>query len=314
MQGVLRGWMPVPPSRSRRRLRRRDRRSVNTSVYVVGGQVGYQRRDGHAGHHLCIGAVYRRLVQLAPAPKGDRRGTLRSKAPHERVVRAVAEGCQQPGKAIRGPVRWVDALRAPGQVGWRFLQAAFNDRGCPVVDVPEVEHEAAEVPAGTRRHRDAQVRTGGGGELQEPSRLRLDLPLLPGRGPCAVFAGLRHLGLSRRRPWRMIDSVDPTAARPVCRAGDPGGSAVRRAGAVRRRPYLGTRRPVGRSVVEVGNAAPHGLGTRRRCGADRLLLRWHERFNRYQQVGGHGDAGEDDPLGVALREAREETGLTDLRP
>jgi 8-oxo-dGTP pyrophosphatase MutT (NUDIX family) len=31
-------------------------------------------------------------------------------------------------------------------------------------------------------------------------------------------------------------------------------------------------------------------------------------------VGGHGDPGESDPLQIALREAREETGLTDLVP
>jgi 8-oxo-dGTP pyrophosphatase MutT (NUDIX family) len=49
-------------------------------------------------------------------------------------------------------------------------------------------------------------------------------------------------------------------------------------------------------------------------GSDRLLLRWHERFGRYQQVGGHGDPGEHDPLAVAVREATEETGLSDLRP
>ncbi|MGC9960274.1 MAG: NUDIX domain-containing protein [Acidimicrobiales bacterium] len=50
------------------------------------------------------------------------------------------------------------------------------------------------------------------------------------------------------------------------------------------------------------------------AGSGRLLLRWHERFGRYQQVGGHGDPGEHDPLEVAIREAREETGLSDLRP
>ncbi|MGO8874565.1 MAG: NUDIX domain-containing protein [Acidimicrobiales bacterium] len=48
--------------------------------------------------------------------------------------------------------------------------------------------------------------------------------------------------------------------------------------------------------------------------SQRVLLRWHERFGRFQQVGGHGDAGEDDPLEVALREAREETGLEDVYP
>jgi len=46
----------------------------------------------------------------------------------------------------------------------------------------------------------------------------------------------------------------------------------------------------------------------------RVLLRWHERFGRFMQVGGHGDPGERDPLAIALREAAEETGLSDLRP
>jgi 8-oxo-dGTP pyrophosphatase MutT (NUDIX family) len=45
----------------------------------------------------------------------------------------------------------------------------------------------------------------------------------------------------------------------------------------------------------------------------RVLLRWHERMGSWLQVGGHGDPGEDDPRAVALREAAEETGLTDLR-
>jgi 8-oxo-dGTP pyrophosphatase MutT (NUDIX family) len=46
----------------------------------------------------------------------------------------------------------------------------------------------------------------------------------------------------------------------------------------------------------------------------RVLLRWHERQQAWIQVGGHGDPGEEDPLEVALREAREETGLADLVP
>lgn len=45
-----------------------------------------------------------------------------------------------------------------------------------------------------------------------------------------------------------------------------------------------------------------------------VLLRWHARQQNWLQVGGHGDPGEHDPLGVALREAAEETGLDDLRP
>jgi 8-oxo-dGTP pyrophosphatase MutT (NUDIX family) len=46
----------------------------------------------------------------------------------------------------------------------------------------------------------------------------------------------------------------------------------------------------------------------------RVLLRWHQRQRAWMQVGGHGDPGETDPLEIALREGREETGLTDLFP
>jgi 8-oxo-dGTP pyrophosphatase MutT (NUDIX family) len=46
----------------------------------------------------------------------------------------------------------------------------------------------------------------------------------------------------------------------------------------------------------------------------RVLLRWHQRQQAWLQVGGHGDPGESDPLAIALREAGEETGLTDLEP
>ena len=45
-----------------------------------------------------------------------------------------------------------------------------------------------------------------------------------------------------------------------------------------------------------------------------MLLRWHQRQQAWLQVGGHGDPGEVDPLGIARREAAEETGLTDLVP
>jgi len=44
----------------------------------------------------------------------------------------------------------------------------------------------------------------------------------------------------------------------------------------------------------------------------RILLRWHERMQGWFQLGGHGDPGETDPFAIALREAREETGLGDL--
>jgi 8-oxo-dGTP pyrophosphatase MutT (NUDIX family) len=45
-----------------------------------------------------------------------------------------------------------------------------------------------------------------------------------------------------------------------------------------------------------------------------VLLRWHQRQQAWLQAGGHGDPGETDPLAIALREAEEETGLTDLVP
>jgi len=44
----------------------------------------------------------------------------------------------------------------------------------------------------------------------------------------------------------------------------------------------------------------------------RVLLRWHDRMQGWFQLGGHGDPGEIDPFVVALREAKEETGLGDL--
>jgi 8-oxo-dGTP pyrophosphatase MutT (NUDIX family) len=46
----------------------------------------------------------------------------------------------------------------------------------------------------------------------------------------------------------------------------------------------------------------------------RVLLRWHQRQQAWLQVGGHGDPGESEPLAIAVREAREESGLTDLEP
>jgi 8-oxo-dGTP pyrophosphatase MutT (NUDIX family) len=45
----------------------------------------------------------------------------------------------------------------------------------------------------------------------------------------------------------------------------------------------------------------------------RVLLVHHRKLDRWLQPGGHAD-GEPDPLAVALREAREETGLVRLAP
>lgn len=44
-----------------------------------------------------------------------------------------------------------------------------------------------------------------------------------------------------------------------------------------------------------------------------VLLTLHAKLNRWLQPGGHAD-GDEDVLGVALREAQEETGLKELRP
>src|ERR687897_1559877 len=44
----------------------------------------------------------------------------------------------------------------------------------------------------------------------------------------------------------------------------------------------------------------------------RVRRRGHDRQQGWLQVGGHADPGEADPFAVALREAREETALTDL--
>jgi 8-oxo-dGTP pyrophosphatase MutT (NUDIX family) len=46
----------------------------------------------------------------------------------------------------------------------------------------------------------------------------------------------------------------------------------------------------------------------------RVLLRRHPRHDSWLLVGGHADPGEHDPLAIALREGREETGLPDLAP
>jgi 8-oxo-dGTP pyrophosphatase MutT (NUDIX family) len=46
----------------------------------------------------------------------------------------------------------------------------------------------------------------------------------------------------------------------------------------------------------------------------RVLLRWHAREQAWLHVGGHADPGETDPLVIAIREGREETGLDDLAP
>ena len=71
-------------------------------------------------------------------------------------------------------------------------------------------------------------------------------------------------------------------------------------------------RPVPLGIADA--PARHGVSARRPSPSSRVLLRWHERQQAWLQIGGHGDPGERDPLAVALREGREETGLTDLEP
>ncbi|MCI0710419.1 MAG: NUDIX hydrolase [Chloroflexi bacterium] len=44
----------------------------------------------------------------------------------------------------------------------------------------------------------------------------------------------------------------------------------------------------------------------------KILLHYHKKLNRWLQFGGHMDTGELDPADTALREAKEESGLTDL--
>ncbi len=44
-----------------------------------------------------------------------------------------------------------------------------------------------------------------------------------------------------------------------------------------------------------------------------FLLTHHRKLNKWIQLGGHAD-GESDVLAVALREAREESGIADIRP
>ena len=46
---------------------------------------------------------------------------------------------------------------------------------------------------------------------------------------------------------------------------------------------------------------------------DRALMAWHNIYRSWSWLGGHAD-GERDLLGVALREAREESGLHHVRP
>lgn len=62
-------------------------------------------------------------------------------------------------------------------------------------------------------------------------------------------------------------------------------------------------------------AVGHITGSAFVVDADRThtLLHHHGKLDKWLQLGGHAD-GETDILGVAMREAQEESGLTDIRP
>ena len=76
----------------------------------------------------------------------------------------------------------------------------------------------------------------------------------------------------------------------------------------------GTVRGLRRLAPRLFSTVPAGSATSRaRCGVlnmagDRVLLAHHRKLERWLQPGGHSD-GDPDTLAVALREAREESGL-----
>lgn len=87
-------------------------------------------------------------------------------------------------------------------------------------------------------------------------------------------------------------------------------TASERADLDRVRTLAGTEDPWGRSTplhVTASALIVHP-------DSGRVLLRWHQRHATWLLVGGHADPEEHDPLAIALREGREETGLDDLAP
>src|SRR5690349_12970322 len=65
-------------------------------------------------------------------------------------------------------------------------------------------------------------------------------------------------------------------------------------------------------IMSPAHAAGHVTGSALvvDAGSGRFLLHRHRTLGRWLQVGGHADPGESDPGVTALREAREESGLT----
>jgi 8-oxo-dGTP pyrophosphatase MutT (NUDIX family) len=68
--------------------------------------------------------------------------------------------------------------------------------------------------------------------------------------------------------------------------------------------------PFDRRITE-GHFTASALVLARSGGA--VLLLHHRKLERWLQPGGHGEAGENSGEAVALREAREETGILDLQ-
>jgi len=66
-----------------------------------------------------------------------------------------------------------------------------------------------------------------------------------------------------------------------------------------------------RTAYAPGHVTGSAFVVCRRTG--KVLLHHHRRLGRWLQMGGHDD-GESDPAATALREAREESGLSDLTP
>jgi 8-oxo-dGTP pyrophosphatase MutT (NUDIX family) len=69
------------------------------------------------------------------------------------------------------------------------------------------------------------------------------------------------------------------------------------------------------ACFERANAEGHVTGSAWIVSSDRsrYLLTHHRKLGRWLQLGGHAD-GDPDPLSVALREAREESGMRDFEP
>ena len=72
---------------------------------------------------------------------------------------------------------------------------------------------------------------------------------------------------------------------------------------------------IGEDLYTRSNAAAHLTASAWVVSPDRqqVLMAYHNLYDSWAWLGGHAD-GERDLLAVALREVREESGLTDVRP